>query len=134
LRDRSAACPRCPNADLRPERSLSYEVASPQALTDLATFDVAGFRTDFDDLIEPGIAISNGNSAYIQWRNVTKARVQGFETSFKFGFFDGGLLYSLGYTYVYPEDISNARPPEIPSPPSFVHESLRTCRLPHRGC
>jgi len=95
-----------PNADLRPERSLSYEVGIAQALTDLATFDVAGFRTDFDDLIEPGIAISNNNSAYIQWRNVTKARVQGFETSFKFGFFDGGLLYSLGYTYVYPEDIS----------------------------
>jgi outer membrane receptor protein involved in Fe transport len=95
-----------PNADLRPERSLSYEVGIAQALTDLATLDVAGFRTDFDDLIEPGIAISNGNSAYIQWRNVTKARVQGFETSLKFGFFDGGLLYSLGYTYVYPEDIS----------------------------
>jgi iron complex outermembrane receptor protein len=43
----------------------------------------------------------------IQWRNVTKARVTGFETSLKLGFFEGDLQYSLGYTYVYPQDLTN---------------------------
>jgi len=95
-----------PNAGLLPERSMSYEVGISQVLTGLGTFDVAGFLTDYDDLIEPGLIVSSNNSAYIQWRNVTRARVDGFETTLKLGFFNGALLYNLGYTYVYPEDIS----------------------------
>jgi len=50
--------------------------------------------------------VSSGDILYIQWNNVTKACVQGVETSFKLGLFDGGLLYSLGYTYVSPEDLT----------------------------
>lgn len=92
-----------PNRDLKPENSYSYEAGVSQGLGDWGTLDFAGFRSDFDNLIEPGLMVS-GQNLLVQWRNVTKARVQGFETSLKLGFFDGGLLYALGYTYAYAED------------------------------
>jgi outer membrane receptor for ferrienterochelin and colicins len=94
-----------PNEDLKPERSRSYEVGISQRLGEFGTFDIAGFRSDFDNLIEvvPDI---EGSALRFQWRNVAEARIQGVETSIKLGFFDGGLQYNLGYTYVYPEDLT----------------------------
>ncbi|HUI64702.1 MAG TPA: TonB-dependent receptor, partial [Bacteroidota bacterium] len=68
--------------------------------------DLSAFRSDFDNLIEPELIVASGASLpYIQWVNVTQARVEGFETSFKFGVFDGGLGFNLGYTYVWPVDL-----------------------------
>ena len=92
-----------PNRDLKPERSYSYEIGFAQALGDFGALDLAGFRSDFDNLIEPGLFVS-GQNLEVQWRNVTKARVQGFESSLKLGFFGGDLVSNLGYTYVFPED------------------------------
>jgi iron complex outermembrane receptor protein len=94
-----------PNNDLQPERSYSYELGVSQAIGGLGTADVAAFRSDFDNLIEVGLAEGSGSLPYVQWRNVTKARVQGFEASFKFGLFDGGLGCNVGYTYTHPEDL-----------------------------
>jgi outer membrane cobalamin receptor len=48
--------------------------------------------------------VSSQNVLQVQWRNVLEARVQGFETSLRLGFFNGAVLYNFGYTYVYPED------------------------------
>jgi iron complex outermembrane receptor protein len=96
-----------PNSDLRPERSLSYELGISQTLGDIGALDFAAFRTEYDDLIEPGIVVTSTNSAYIQWRNVTNARVQGFETSFRAGLLGSDLQYNFGYTYVYPENRAN---------------------------
>ena len=95
-----------PNADLKPEQSYSYEAGVSQVLGDWGTLDGAVFRSDYDNLIEAGLVISSTNQPQIQWRNVTKARVQGFETSFKFGLFEGLTQYNIGYTYVYPEDLT----------------------------
>jgi outer membrane receptor for ferrienterochelin and colicins len=92
-----------PNKDLRPEKSVSYEIGVAQALGAWGTFDLAAFRSDYDNLIEPGLVV-NGTAVQIQWRNVTQARVQGIETALNLGFFDGALTSSFGYTYVYPED------------------------------
>lgn len=92
-----------PNEDLKPERSWSFEVGLSQRLGEFGTFDIAAFRSDFDNLIEvvPDI---EGSALRFQWRNVAQARIQGVETSLKLGLFDGALQYTLGYTYVYPED------------------------------
>jgi iron complex outermembrane receptor protein len=95
-----------PNKDLRPEKSHSYEIGLSQAIGAVGTFDLAAFRSDFDNLIEAGLVVSSGSIPYIQWNNVTRARVQGVETSVRLGLFGGGLFYSLGYTYVYPEDLT----------------------------
>ncbi len=94
-----------PNNDLKPERSYSYEFGISQRVGDFGSVDLAGFRTDFDNLIEPGLIVA-GQVLQIQWRNVTRARVQGVESSIKLGLFNGGLQYNLGYTYVYPEDLT----------------------------
>lgn len=96
-----------PNADLKPERSFSYEIGLSQAIGDFATIDVAAFRSDYDNLIEPSLETdSTGNRLLAQWKNVTKARVQGVETSVKLALFGGDLQYNLGYTYVYPQDLT----------------------------
>ena len=94
-----------PNENLKPERSYSYEIGVSQLIGSFGSFDFAAFSSDYDNLIEAGLYTS-GQNLLIQWRNVTKARVQGIETSFKFGFFNGLLTYNLGYTYVYPEDLT----------------------------
>ncbi len=95
-----------PNTDLQAERSYSYEVGLTQRVSDFASVDVAFFRSDYRNLIEPTPFIDTSGSLKIQWRNTLKARVQGFETSIKLGLFGGDLQYNLGYTYVYPEDLS----------------------------
>jgi iron complex outermembrane receptor protein len=95
-----------PNEDLRPERNWSYEIGLSQRLGEIGTFDIAGFRSDFDDLIEVDVVDTAANSLLFQWRNVSKARVQGFETILKLGFFDGGLQFNVGYTYVWPMDLT----------------------------
>jgi iron complex outermembrane receptor protein len=92
-----------PNTDLKPERSSSYEIGFSQALGDFGTIDCAGFRSDFDNLIEPALIVS-GQNLEVQWRNVTRARVEGIETSLKLIFFDGELTGNVGYTFVYPKD------------------------------
>ena len=94
-----------PNNGLRPERSISFEAGLTQVLGAVGTIDIAAFRSDYSDLIEPGLVVSDGN-LLIQWRNVTEARVQGVEASVKSSFFDGLVLLNVGYTYVYPEDLT----------------------------
>jgi outer membrane receptor protein involved in Fe transport len=94
-----------PNRDLKPERSRSYEIGISQTIGTGAAIDVAAFRSDIDNLIEPGL-FTEGTGLQVQWRNVTRARVQGIESSGRLSLFDGGLLLNVGYTYVDPEDLS----------------------------
>jgi outer membrane receptor for ferrienterochelin and colicins len=92
-----------PNEDLKPEKSSSYEVGISHMLGDGGSLDLAAFRSDFSNLIEPGLIVS-GPNIQVQWRNVTEARVQGFEMALGLGLFDGDLVSNIAYTYVYPED------------------------------
>jgi iron complex outermembrane receptor protein len=94
-----------PNKDLKPERSRSYEAGVSQSLGDIGSIDVAAFRSDIDNLIEPGL-FAVGRDLQVQWRNVTRARVQGLETSCLARFFDGSVVFNLGYTYANPEDLT----------------------------
>jgi iron complex outermembrane receptor protein len=96
-----------PNEDLKPEKSWSFEVGVSQRLGQLGTFDIAAFRTDYDNLIEVDVVDTSAGSLLFQWRNVANARVQGVETSLKLGLFEGALQYSFGYTYVWPEDLTH---------------------------
>jgi len=94
-----------PNRDLKPEQSRSYEVGVSQAAGIWGLFDIAAFRMDIENLIEPGLYVA-GAGLQVQWRNVTRARIQGFESSCRVSLFDGALNCALGYTYVYPEDVT----------------------------
>lgn len=100
-----------PSPGLKPERSYSFEVGVSHQLGEIGSIDVALFRTDYENLIEPvpetkRDTVNLRDSLIVQWQNITSARVQGLETSLKLGFLEGELLFALGYTYVYPEDRS----------------------------
>jgi len=94
-----------PNKDLKPETSNAYEVGVKQVLGTFGTFDLSAFRSDYYNMIEPGL-YTEGDQILIQWRNVTRARILGGEAAFYASFFDGGLISNLGYTYVYPRDLT----------------------------
>jgi outer membrane receptor for ferrienterochelin and colicins len=96
-----------PNEDLKPEKSVSFEVGLSQHLWTWGTFDIAAFRTDYDNLIEVDVVDTAAGSLLFQWRNVAQARVSGVETGLKIGMFDGALQFNLGYTYVWPEDLTH---------------------------
>jgi iron complex outermembrane receptor protein len=91
-----------PNPSLVPERSYSYEVGANRLIGEAALIDVAVFQSDLDNLIESGI----NAAGHAQFRNVTKARIQGMEISAKIGLFSKALFLETSYTYVYPRDIT----------------------------
>lgn len=94
-----------PNPDLRPEKSTSYELGMSQSLGDAGALDIAAFRSEINNLIEPGLIVS-GSNLELQWRNVTRARIQGFETSVKLGLPSKVAATEFGYTYSYPQDLT----------------------------
>jgi outer membrane receptor protein involved in Fe transport len=90
-----------PNPSLRPERSVSLEAGVKQALGEVAAVDLAVFQSEYDDLIESGL----NPSGFGQFSNVTRARVQGVEIVATAAIGVSALL-SVGYTYVYPRDLT----------------------------
>jgi outer membrane receptor protein involved in Fe transport len=94
-----------PNKGLKPEKSWSFELGLKQALGGIGALDLSAFRSDYSNLIEPGLYLER-EQILVQWRNVTKARVQGGEASLYTSFLDGGLVSNVGYTYVHPQDLT----------------------------
>ena len=92
-----------PNDSLKPERSASFEIGGSQWLSDRIVLDLALFQNDFYDLIEAGV-----NPQFeIQFKNVTRARIRGFEFGIKADMFNRFLTADINYTYIYPEDLSD---------------------------
>lgn len=112
-----------PNKDLKPERSRSYEAGVSQTVGESCSIDAAAFLSDIENLIEPGL-FAAGPSLQLQWRNVTRARVQGFEASCRSRFFGGAVVSDLGYTYVYPRDLTRNDLLKY-RPRHVLHASLR---------
>ena len=94
-----------PNPALKPEASYSYEIGIGQFIGENILADAAVFQSDFTDLIEPRFVTVAGILKG-QFNNVTSARIQGVELSVKSGFFDKSLFLDVGYTYVYPRDLT----------------------------
>jgi outer membrane receptor for ferrienterochelin and colicins len=89
-----------PNPSLKPERSSSYEIGVTQLLGEAALVDAALFQSDLENLIESGI----NPAGRVQFRNVTKARIQGAELSAKLGLLHKALFLEVSYTYLDPKD------------------------------
>ncbi len=94
-----------PNPDLRPEKSTSWEIGISHAIGESGTVDVAAFLSEINNLIEPGLIVS-GSDLEVQWRNVTRARIQGVELSAKQAFLENLVTTDVGYTYSYPRDLT----------------------------
>lgn len=91
-----------PNPALRPERSWSYELGGSTVFAESFFLQASLFQNDFWDLIEPTF----GTDGKVRFQNVTRARVQGGEVSFSASWFERVLLTDVGYTYIYPHDVS----------------------------
>jgi outer membrane receptor for ferrienterochelin and colicins len=92
-----------PNDTLRPERSKSFEIGGSQWLGDRIFIDAALFQNDFYDLIEGGVSPTQ---LVIQFSNVTRARIRGFELGIKTDLFNRFLTTDISYTYIDPIDLS----------------------------
>ncbi|MGD1043851.1 MAG: TonB-dependent receptor [Bacteroidota bacterium] len=91
------------NDSLRPERSVSFEIGGSQWLSERIFLDAALFQNDFYDLIEAGV---NPTQFVIQFNNVTRARIRGFEFGIKADMFNRFLTTDIGYTYIDPVDLN----------------------------
>ena len=91
-----------PNPNLLPERSKSYEVGLKQVIGDRLAFDGSAFGNDYVNLIEPGV---DPKLFFIQFSNVTHARIVGWEMGMESRPVKGLLEANLSYTYVDPEDV-----------------------------
>ncbi len=90
-----------PNKDLNPERSISAEIGWNQVFSEYFAGDVAVFYNYYWDLIEGGFI----PSGQIQFKNVTEARIRGFELNLFGQLFSRFLFYRVGYTYTDTRDI-----------------------------
>ncbi len=98
-----------PNPDLLPERSLSEEIGGRIPVSwyglsgnQFAGIDAAIFQNDYWNMIEPEFT-SNGQ---IEFENVTRARIQGYEIDLTSNAGTDFLILNASYTYIYPRDIS----------------------------
>jgi outer membrane cobalamin receptor len=91
-----------PNAGLLPEKSLSEEIGARIPLPWYSLVDVAVFQSDYWNMIEPEFT-SNGQ---IEFENVTRARVQGYEIDASSSIGTDFLTLRASYTYIYPRDLS----------------------------
>jgi len=90
-----------PNPDLRSETAWSHELGASIALGPAVFMDIAGFSSDYWNLIEP-VPDKDQN---IQFINVTRARISGLETTLKFNPWIHGLTCDLGFTLMDPRDL-----------------------------
>ncbi len=95
-----------PNYDLRSEYSWSTEFG---ALCEFKRFiipflvDFSLFYSYFNDLIEPSYKIIQ-DKPLIRFENISKARILGFEISFKTNLFNQ-IPFFVGFTYLDPKDL-----------------------------
>jgi iron complex outermembrane receptor protein len=92
-----------PNPDLKAERSTSYEIGYKQDLPAGSSIDAALFLNEYDNLVEPLIDPADGRIAF---RNITRARIIGYEIALASHPWSERLSLSASYTYLYPRDVS----------------------------
>ena len=106
-----------PNADLKAETSVSYEIGVNRAMGQSVSVDVALYNNDFNNLIEPIVEIKRYHpypsspieleGPVIQFENVTKARIQGLESVVRVEWWKKFFSTDIGYTYVWPLDLAD---------------------------
>ncbi len=93
-----------PNPNLKSESSWSFEAGMNYTIEDLLKFDLAVFDNELYNFIEPYL---NPEESFIQFRNVTRARILGSETNLYSELFNKKLKIDIGYTYLHAWDLNN---------------------------
>jgi outer membrane receptor protein involved in Fe transport len=93
-----------PNPNLKPERTIAYEVGFRQMITENAAFTVTGFYKEIKDLIQArNVGIGNQPaypSGYETFENVDFGTVKGFDIIFDLRR-TKNISMSVNYTYSY---------------------------------
>ena len=84
------------NLDLKPETSLSFETGLKYIPSRNFNFDLALFYTNYNNFIEPQLT----SATEIQFVNIIKAKIQGFEIVSDIFIIPDELQLSVGYTYM----------------------------------
>lgn len=104
------------NPDLRPERSIEYEIGWDQTFSEKVRTKTTAFRRDVKDLItwQP-----DSTSKWIPL-NIGKARIEGIEIEGEIDI-NKSLSFGLNYTYLNPEDRNTGE--KIPNQPKHQFNS-----------
>ncbi len=92
-----------PNPALKSETNFTFEFGADYKPFNGITFDAALFQSEYYDFIEPRIDPSDGRAVF---SNVTRARIQGFETDVRSELFDKKVGLSFSYTYLWTRDLN----------------------------
>ncbi len=90
------------NPNLLPEKSLSEEIGARVPIWPFAMIDAAVFQNDFWNMIEPEFT----PAGQIEFQNVTRARIQGYEIDASTNAGTDFLTLRASYTYIYPLDLT----------------------------
>jgi iron complex outermembrane receptor protein len=94
-----------PSVNLQPEHSESYEISSSHTLSDELRIEAAVFHSDYSDLIEPSVQSDTVLRAVtVNFKNITQARVQGFEVSLFSAPISREVSLDLHYNYNWAVD------------------------------
>ncbi len=95
-----------PNPNLKPETNYSFEIGGRKTFSDFLNFDVAVFQSEYYDMIEPRVGISDGQ---VYFSNLTHAKIQGVETSIKIDLKALGVSFLLSHTYLWARDVKEKK-------------------------
>ncbi len=96
-----------PNPDIEPERSWSYELGLNKEFdifSSIFMLDFSVFQNDMSNMIEAEFVQNNGD-LFIQFNNVSKARVRGLELDLKTMLF-GTVGFQSSVTWIDPKDLT----------------------------
>ncbi|PKL84237.1 MAG: hypothetical protein CVV24_00740 [Ignavibacteriae bacterium HGW-Ignavibacteriae-3] len=91
------------NPDLKAETSVSFELGTIYNYSDDLFFDAAFYQSDYREFIEPVLT----SDAKIQFVNLSRARIQGFELNTNWNLIPGELKFTAGYNYMWARDLDN---------------------------
>lgn len=89
------------NPNLTSETSISFEAGALFNYTNNFSFDAAFYQTDYDNFIEANLTPEGD----IQFVNLSKAQIQGFETVVDWSPLPDELKWTVGYNYMWARDI-----------------------------
>lgn len=87
------------NAELQPERTVSYEIGLKQALTDNMTIDITGYNKDIRDLIGQLTLTDIYGGKFWRFVNRDYANVRGITCALEMLPLPGQVGFSLDYTF-----------------------------------
>ncbi|MCI0512419.1 TonB-dependent receptor [candidate division KSB1 bacterium] len=101
--------PIIPNEKLKAETSVSYDIGLYQQITANWYMDVAVFYNNYKNFIEPVEEMDDHFNVFVQFRNITRAQVQGVELSTKGRWWHNRLGLQANATWMEAKDLSQGK-------------------------